>query len=426
MSTIDRKAHPHCAALRELTADEWIDMLDSFEAHGPRDAVIVADLRTGLIVDGWHTYHALKHLGIDPEPYVRLREFKDDTEIGEYVMARQLGRRNATAAENIAMANAILAATVAASTENIAEKAGEPVRQVRRWRRIERTGAVPLREAVRQGRVSLVDGEALAMLPESAQLDALRGGEHAVRAAVEQVRAAQAKAGPPPSAGKADPVAAADDALRALNGVDLAKLMRRYNKPSLAATWEQAPRAEKDALLARVKLASGPAPALPSVAKLNGGGAARKPSSDELDDLWAAVNELPPERREEVTEFICRGIMNMPVEEGGFGGDRMMWEDFVWFEVLDDDGREKALDVHPELPAKWMRRACDEKVFGTLDTRQFLIDIERLRNSMPHNAQVTELCDMALDAVSFTERDWSKKRLDGFLKTQRRVQEARQ
>jgi hypothetical protein len=33
-----------------------------------------------------------------PELYVHLRPFKDETEIGEYVMDRQMGPRNATAA----------------------------------------------------------------------------------------------------------------------------------------------------------------------------------------------------------------------------------------------------------------------------------------------------------------------------------------
>jgi hypothetical protein len=371
MSTIDRKAHPHCAALRDLSADEWVDMLDSYEAHGPRDAVIVADMRTGLIVDGWHSYQALKHLGIDPEPYVRLREFKDDTEIGEYVMHRQLARLNNTAAEQIAMTEAITGDPAAAK---------KSLRSIRHWNRIKRTGAAPLRDAVRQGQVSLESGAALAMLPESAQLDALRGGEHAVRAAVEQVRAAKAKAGPPPSVVKADPLAAAQDALAALNGVDLAAVLRRYN-PAVVVPLPAASRS-------RPSEAAG-------TAKLNGGGAAEP----DWQEFFATFN------------------------------DATLVKDYIWFYILEDDRlRDKMLADFPELSDEWLARSVEPNYFPKHYPK---IQLERLLDTMneqlrlmPHNKLLRECVEGFCKGFHILERAAAKKELDAHLQSVARGESA--
>jgi hypothetical protein len=236
------KPHPLCALLNseeyQPSREELEILRSSIAANGVRARVVLMQGVNGemLIADGTNTIRqfmavyghgrteaeveqGLIELGANTE----LLEDLNEDQIGKYILAAQLGRRNLDAAQRAALVIDAYqlqgGAAAALSLESLAEISSTSRRTVINVRRVDREGCTALQHAIRIRSVSLDDAIDLLELSKGEQaevLDRLKKDPRAVKAEVARIRAERerAKAAAPalvPSASAASDLVAAID-----------------------------------------------------------------------------------------------------------------------------------------------------------------------------------------------------------------------
>ena len=84
--------HPLSKAFPAMPSTEYQTLLADIEKHGQRDPITVYD---GMILDGWHRYQCLEHLGIEPVT----RQLPEGEDPVAFVISRNLHRRHLTASQ---------------------------------------------------------------------------------------------------------------------------------------------------------------------------------------------------------------------------------------------------------------------------------------------------------------------------------------
>jgi ParB-like chromosome segregation protein Spo0J len=177
--TMKLERHPLGAANRPLTEAERDDLRTRIAANGVRNAILLYE---GKVLDGWNRYELSDELGVK----CPMTEFIGTwNEAKERVMDEET-RRALTMRERLELAvrlnevppphrpaeNKGDAASPLTAAE-VAKKVGVSDRTVKRMRAIVAKGTPELQQAVREEKVSITDGAAIANLPPQEQAAAI-------------------------------------------------------------------------------------------------------------------------------------------------------------------------------------------------------------------------------------------------------------
>lgn len=158
--------HPLSAAFPSMSESDRAALTADIQLHGQRDPITVYE---GQILDGWHRYGSCLELGVTP----RLQNLSDGTDPVAYVISCNLHRRHLTAsqrAQAVAVCNDWLPAHrpsnsapgAGLSTKAMAEKADVSPRTIEHAKAAQAAG---LGDAVRDGKITVKQGAAIAKLP---------------------------------------------------------------------------------------------------------------------------------------------------------------------------------------------------------------------------------------------------------------------
>lgn len=167
------KRHELSSIFPDMSKEEIWALAGDIEENGLRDPVV---LYKGKILDGWHRYEACKIAEVVP----RTVEYKGDRP-ADYVRSKNWHRRHMTEAQR-ALAKVQLSQwategrpgkTVSIDTVSteaqMAQEAGVSRASISRAKVIESEGSKALKDAVKEGKVSLAKGEKIARAPKAEQ-----------------------------------------------------------------------------------------------------------------------------------------------------------------------------------------------------------------------------------------------------------------
>lgn len=168
--------HPLSSAFPAMSAEDFQSLCDSIESIGVQNPITLYE---GMVIDGWHRYRAASGLGMDC-PTVDL----GDVDPRDFVIAQNKARRHILPVQLLVAVKAVYAwapahrpnksATVADLTSKQAsEKTGVSVRNVERFREIEKKAAPEVIASVIAGETGLAKGAAIAKLPKEEQAAAI-------------------------------------------------------------------------------------------------------------------------------------------------------------------------------------------------------------------------------------------------------------
>jgi hypothetical protein len=169
--------HPLSAAFPAMSAEDYQNLKDSIEVNGVLNPITVFE---DMVIDGWHRYCAANQLAIDC-PTQALESWIDPK---DFVLAQNKNRRHITLAQLIAATTAVYgwhprhrpnksAVTAHLTSGEVAEKTGTSVRNVERFREIERKATTEVMDSVLKGGVGLTKGAEIAKLPPKQQREAI-------------------------------------------------------------------------------------------------------------------------------------------------------------------------------------------------------------------------------------------------------------
>ena len=183
--------HPIGACLPRMTDEEFRNLIDDIDRNGVREKIILFE---GKILDGWHRYNACLELNVVNPPIIEY----DGSDPGGYVISKNLYRRHLTGglsgsqaaisaveiakksgkyaegAENIAAARRI--GSTSKADEEAAKQAGVSTRTIRHARKVlDATDEV--KQAVKEGRISVHDASKIAEKPVDEQIAAQKEKE---------------------------------------------------------------------------------------------------------------------------------------------------------------------------------------------------------------------------------------------------------
>lgn len=184
-----------------LAADERALLRQSLQDEGCRDALIVWRGHD-IIIDGHNRYELCRELGVPFE--FNEMEFSDRPAAINWIVRNQLARRNLTDMQRIEFALKLKPQFAAAArikrqlpgqtfgpvktAEQIAALAGVSDETVRKAEVILRNGDHAVKEAARNGSVSISKAHTIAKLPPDQQHDALANAAHGRRSAPHESR----------------------------------------------------------------------------------------------------------------------------------------------------------------------------------------------------------------------------------------------
>lgn len=179
MSELNR--HPLSAAWGDMPEEELQALVDDIEAHGQREPIVLLD---GMVLDGWHRYTACSRLGL----VCANTEFPADQDPISWVISRNACRRSLNAGQK-ALAivscqewrpvgrptsiNVAPGATLPMKNEELAASGGVSARTIRQAKTVHDKGAEAVKEAVKEGKVSVKRAAEVAKLPKREQVKAL-------------------------------------------------------------------------------------------------------------------------------------------------------------------------------------------------------------------------------------------------------------
>lgn len=185
MSVLTR--HPLSTAFGQMSEEEFHGLKESVADIGVQEAVCLLE---GQVLDGWHRYRAATELGL---PY-RTFNLQEGIDPQKYVLAKNKDRRNQSASQRaLAVAEvyswkppsrprlekkpaaaADLPAEAPKTTRELAEIAGVGTRTMEHAKAVVKSAAPEVREAVREGSVSVEKAAHIATsLPRSEQAVAM-------------------------------------------------------------------------------------------------------------------------------------------------------------------------------------------------------------------------------------------------------------
>ena len=177
MTTTKYLQHPLSAAFPPMSAEEFQVLKDSIYINGVLNPITIFE---GMVIDGWHRYSAANDVGMAC-PSVDMDESIDPK---DFVMAQNKARRHILPVQLLAAAKAVYAwapvgrpnnsATVAElTTKQASEKTGVSIRNVERFKEIEKKAAPEVIASVMSGATGLAKGAAIAKLPMQEQAAAI-------------------------------------------------------------------------------------------------------------------------------------------------------------------------------------------------------------------------------------------------------------
>lgn len=194
------EAHPLAELFPMLSEQEIRELADDIVTYGQREPIVLLD---GKVLDGRNRLAACRFAEVEPQ----FAEFEGDDPLG-FVLSLNLHRRHLTESQramvaarlvdwdrgmNQHMAGSANLLTHAMPAREAARRLSISERAVIAAKRIRDHGAAELVDAIRDGRVSVHAGEALAELEHEAQLDVLRREEKAIVQRAKEIRSARQK-----------------------------------------------------------------------------------------------------------------------------------------------------------------------------------------------------------------------------------------
>jgi N6-adenosine-specific RNA methylase IME4 len=194
--------HPLCTLFPPMDGETFAAFVQDIADNGLREPVVTLG---GHVLDGRNRQAALAELGLDPEGmYV---EFDGDDPLA-FVLSKNLSRRHLSVSQRAAIAaqlvswergmNQHTAKTDGGSanlqTRQAARALSISERAVAAMRAIRREGAASLVDAIRDGHVTLHQGDALKQLPDPEVRRILKAGDRAVMETAKALRTEKRKA----------------------------------------------------------------------------------------------------------------------------------------------------------------------------------------------------------------------------------------
>ena len=227
--------HPLSRAFGDMTQEEFDSLEASCLMVGIQDAICLLD---GMVLDGWHRYQVhVRH----PDLTLRTFNLSDETDPVEFVLAKNKDRRHLTASqkalavaevskwrpphrpkENKSAVTADLSGErpetppppAPKSTRELANIAGVGTRTMEHAKAIVKHAAPEVKDAVKEGRVSVEKAADIARLPKDEQVVALIDPQSAPAVALKAENRQEPDAAPAPAPTKKAKAASDDTAAR--------------------------------------------------------------------------------------------------------------------------------------------------------------------------------------------------------------------
>lgn len=185
--SVSFKRHPLSAAFPDMPAAEFEELVADIKANGLRHAIMLFE---GQILDGWHRYLACKEAMKDGATVGMRMDTYAGRDPREYVKSLNLMRRHLTASQrgiavvavndwrplgaNQHRGSAPGADPAPKSTAELATEAGVSTRTIGQAKVVHAGGSAALKEAVKDGEISLKKAADIAPLPKAEQKKALQ------------------------------------------------------------------------------------------------------------------------------------------------------------------------------------------------------------------------------------------------------------
>lgn len=171
------KQHPLSALFPSMPDEEIQALADDIKAHGQYDAIVLYE---GQVLDGWHRYLACKLAGVNPRTII----FKGK-DPRTYVRSHNSRRRHMTASQRAFTevrlvdwapeGKPVTSENKLVTTEaKMAEEAQVSISTIAQAKKVEADGAEFLKEAVKEGEISVSQAAAIADKPKREQAKAVR------------------------------------------------------------------------------------------------------------------------------------------------------------------------------------------------------------------------------------------------------------
>lgn len=169
--------HPLSAAFPAMSDEDFQELKDSIHTNGVLNPITLFEEQ---VIDGWHRYRAATELVMKCPSQV----MEDWIDPKDFVLAQNKNRRHITIPQKIEAIKAVYswhpahrpnksAVTAGLTTLQVAEKAGTSVRNVERFKEIEKKAVPEVIASVMSGKTGLTKGAELAKLPAGEQVKAL-------------------------------------------------------------------------------------------------------------------------------------------------------------------------------------------------------------------------------------------------------------
>lgn len=184
--TLAYKRHPLSAAFPDIPDDEFEELVEDIAAHDLKHKIV---LYQGQVLDGWHRYRGcVEAIKRGAKVSIRLDTYSGSDPVG-LVKSENLMRRHLSGSQR---ANAVVtlnewrpggrpeknpapgAELPPKTTEQMAAEAGVGTRTIEQAKVVHAHGSAALREAVKEGDVSLKKAAGIAKLPKAEQRQAMR------------------------------------------------------------------------------------------------------------------------------------------------------------------------------------------------------------------------------------------------------------
>lgn len=162
-----------------MTPEEFQSLKDSIDSHGVLNPITIYE---GMVIDGWHRYHAAMVLGMDcPEA-----ELEDWIDPKDFVLAQNKNRRHITAAQ-LAVATtevyswvsrgrqnkSVLTTDLTKTTSELAKLSGVSESSIEKAKSVLKNASSEVKEAVKSGKIGLYKAQEISKLPKGEQAAAI-------------------------------------------------------------------------------------------------------------------------------------------------------------------------------------------------------------------------------------------------------------